>query len=110
MSHCNDDESGCLDQRAATCGCDCPACFAAEDLRRKTGPAPVEPAFEFNAELKRLHDRTYADERCLSCMSCYMKYGVGYKDPACRFCYGICSAVHMQEIVAELRARKVVAA
>lgn len=70
-----------------------------------TIPRPNLDGFVFNAAVAVAHDLLHADESCRECLPCYKAHGVGYKDPACKTCFGICAADHTQAIVAELRAR-----
>lgn len=113
IGHCNEYESGCLDSRASTCGCDCSGCQGAESIRRVIENPPAKPSLPrpnldgiaFNLAIALAHDLLYADETCFECFSCYKQFGVGYKAPSCTECFGICSSDHTQEIVAELRAR-----
>lgn len=56
---------------------------------------PNESDFE---HMKARHDR-FSDETCTSCLPCYKRYGVGYLDPDCTECFGICSNVaHLQKL------------
>lgn len=40
---------------------------------------------------KAAHARRHNDETCLCCLTCYKRYGVGFRDRDCEECLGVCS-------------------